>query len=330
MKRIDAVCRCLSAAAFALLAGCDAVDKKIQSEREDRNYRSAMADYQAGRLDAAIAGFEKVAACNPANASARFQLACLLQDVKKDYLGAFCAFREYLLQQPKSDKAALARTRLDVCERELASVLAAKYHLDGSENLKTIEELRRELKENGDRLVAAEKDVQATRARLVALSEERDRLVAVVKDTGAVDEKEVAPTGALTAKQAKDLLEEEETSEVDQEEITKDVAELKADEQEESQEASAILPVQTADAKARRDQAAADRERLAQESEERNRQRHPPEYVVQEGDTLYRLAERFYGRISAWKAIRDANKAVISNDGRLRTGTRITLPYGVK
>lgn len=329
MKRNDAVGLCL-AAVFALLAGCDAVDKKIQSEREDRNYRSAMADYQAGRLDAAVAGFEKATAANPANSSARFQLACLLQDVKKDYLGALCAFREYLLQQPQSDKAALARTRLQTCERELASVLAAKYHLDGSENLKTIEELRRELKENGDRLAAAEKDVQSTRTRLVALSEERDRLVAVVKGTGESDEKETAPAGALTAKQAKDLLEEEESSEVDRVEMSRDIAELRADEREESEGASSILPVQPADAKAKRDQAAADRERLAQDEQETERQRHPAEYVVQEGDTLYRLAERFYGRISAWKAIRDANKAVISNDGRLRTGTRITLPYGVK
>ena len=54
--------------------------------------------------------------------------------------------------------------------------------------------------------------------------------------------------------------------------------------------------------------------------------KHPSTYVVQEGDTLYRIAVRFYGRLSAWKKIRDANKAVISNDGRVRAGDTITLP----
>ena len=54
--------------------------------------------------------------------------------------------------------------------------------------------------------------------------------------------------------------------------------------------------------------------------------KRPQTYVVQEGDTLYRIAVRFYGRLSAWKAIRDANKATISNDGRVRAGDTITLP----
>ena len=52
----------------------------------------------------------------------------------------------------------------------------------------------------------------------------------------------------------------------------------------------------------------------------------PKTYVVQEGDTLYGVAKRFYGTITVWKRIRDANKALISTDNRLRAGDTIVLP----
>ena len=47
---------------------------------------------------------------------------------------------------------------------------------------------------------------------------------------------------------------------------------------------------------------------------------------MQEGDTLYKIAMRFYGKRSAWTKIRDANKTVISTDGRVNAGERIVLP----
>ena len=49
-------------------------------------------------------------------------------------------------------------------------------------------------------------------------------------------------------------------------------------------------------------------------------------HKVQEGDTLYKIAVRFYGSIKAWRMIRDANKAVISTDGRVQAGDTIRLP----
>ena len=52
----------------------------------------------------------------------------------------------------------------------------------------------------------------------------------------------------------------------------------------------------------------------------------PDTYVVQEGDTLYKIATRFYGKSSAWKSIREANKESISTDGRVRAGMKIRLP----
>ena len=55
-----------------------------------------------------------------------------------------------------------------------------------------------------------------------------------------------------------------------------------------------------------------------------NRQRM--KNFVQPGDTLFRISNRFYGNATAWRKIREANKATISPDGRLRVGQVINLP----
>jgi tetratricopeptide (TPR) repeat protein len=49
-------------------------------------------------------------------------------------------------------------------------------------------------------------------------------------------------------------------------------------------------------------------------------------YVVQPGDTLFRVAEKFYGDSTHWKKIRDANRARIDPDGRIRAGQIIVVP----
>ncbi|MDX9866925.1 MAG: LysM peptidoglycan-binding domain-containing protein [Kiritimatiellia bacterium] len=49
-------------------------------------------------------------------------------------------------------------------------------------------------------------------------------------------------------------------------------------------------------------------------------------YVVQPGDTLFRVAEKFYGDATQWKRIRDANRGRIDADGRIRAGQIIEVP----
>jgi nucleoid-associated protein YgaU len=49
-------------------------------------------------------------------------------------------------------------------------------------------------------------------------------------------------------------------------------------------------------------------------------------YVVQPGDTLMRIADRFYGDNTKWKRIRDANRTQIGPDGRVRAGQNIVIP----
>jgi len=52
--------RLAAAVVLATLTACDYVQQReYKDERADRHYQAAMADYSAGRLDAAAAGFEK-------------------------------------------------------------------------------------------------------------------------------------------------------------------------------------------------------------------------------------------------------------------------------
>lgn len=50
------------------------------------------------------------------------------------------------------------------------------------------------------------------------------------------------------------------------------------------------------------------------------------EYVIQAGDSLWKIAEREYGNGRQWKRIYDYNRDVISNPDRPRKGTTIKLP----
>ena len=292
----------IAMAALTILTACDyAVRKDIRAERDDRAYRAAMDDYRAGRMDAAIAGLEKAVRNDPSNASARFQLACLQQDVKKDFLSAYCGYREFLLQQPESDRAKLARERLAVCEKEAARALSSKYGLNASDGLlKELDVVRAELKTAKSRVAAAEKNLADSQERVRALSADKDRLLAAVRGEEA-EGGEDSDGGMKAILKEKDLLEE--------------------DREDETSTGSSLIPVRKPVEAVKQEQ-----QKPADVASGKKAPDRPKTYTVEDGDTLYGVAKKFYGNIQAWKAIREANKAVISSDNRLKAGDVITLP----
>lgn len=304
--------------ALTILTACDYADRRdVRNERDDRDYRAAMDDYRAGRIDAAIAGLEKAVRRDPGNASARFQLACLHQDAKHDFLAAYCGYREYLLQHPESDKAKLAKDRLAICEKELAKILSSKYGLnDAAAAGREIGAMRAKLADAEQRVAEAERNLGESQARVRALGQERDRLVKIVKG----DEKEQAASAKPSALEVRDLLEERDDD--GGAAVPKDeVARLKAEAADDLAASPAILQPQLAATNKPPVARTEGPKKPAKEEVAR-----PESYVVQEGDTLYGVAKRFYGSVSAWKRIRDANKAIISMDNRLRAGDTIVLP----
>ena len=383
------------------LAVCAAALGDFKEERMSRAYQAAMADYTAGRLDAATDGFEKAVQADGENASARFQLACLLHDHRRDYLGAVCNYREYLRLAKASDKADLARERIALCERELAVELAKKYELAGGEaQARESSVARSELEAAERRLAAAEKELSGVKARAETLEKENARLRRMVSSVGGdaasgakprtasardvLDDDDDQPAARPGLAAAKAVLE---AVEADEKRTGMDIAAAKAvlaDDDGVSSprgriaasgldgddgdkggvranlaEAKAVLAdddgAESPDESARIAEARAladDAEQGASSSlleatagdvtpvqggkltdfanrtskKTQAKGARPETYTVQEGDTLYKIALRFYGRTSAWKDIRDANKATITTDGRVNSGQTIILP----
>ena len=293
--------RLMALLALTTLTACDyAARNDLRNEREDRVYREAMDDYRAGRMDAAVKGFEKAVQNDPSNASARFQLACLHQDLKKDFLSAYCGYREYLFQHPESDRAKLAKDRLVVCEKELAKVLAAKYGLNDAKLQEAeLAALRAELKTYKDRVTAAEKNLGISQERVRALSAEKDRLIATIKGDGDVVEAGSGKDELAAILKEKDLL----------------------DEEDETSAGSSLIPVRDTKVSVQPEKKPVVEEKTSPKTPDR-----PKTYVVEDGDTLYGISKRFYGSIQYWKQIREANKALISSDNRLRAGDTLVLP----
>ena len=49
-------------------------------------------------------------------------------------------------------------------------------------------------------------------------------------------------------------------------------------------------------------------------------------YVVRDGDTLASISRKFYKSSGRWKKIRDANRSIVDDPGKLRAGQTLTIP----
>ena len=206
MKRLMKTAALL--ATLATLSGCDIALKSRRAPENDRDnlqFRNAMAAYQAGRLDEAIKGFEGVIAANPLNATARFQLASLQHDHQKNYLAAIVNYRIYAELAPKSDKRDIAVERAELCEEQYKTKV--EYNIRTSENsgmvaelnaLKAkVTELEGEKKELEGRIAAMDKSAKE-------LQQESERVRRLVSSIGEGESTE------RVSLDVKSLLDEEE------------------------------------------------------------------------------------------------------------------------
>ena len=70
-------------------AGCDkSIAYDYRNERSEKDYQQALKELDAGNVDKAIELLNSAIKASPGNASARFQLAILLEEKKKDYLAS--------------------------------------------------------------------------------------------------------------------------------------------------------------------------------------------------------------------------------------------------
>jgi len=352
------------------LCGCNrgpSLAEIEESERNSRLYTNAMDDLQAGRMDAAIAGFERVVRHEPKSYSAHFQLATLLQDVRKDYISAIAHYRDYLALRPASDKATVAQDRVKLCETLLSAEILRKAGGSASNKLAADNErltnerdgLAAQVRKLEGELAKTKKDVQRLEAENASKHRMLEKLGAAVEQGGATRTSAVkealaelkASDGRLERRRLNptdaELLDEEDAEQPVHLKKAKGELDTAEDVASSRGKPGTVDSKSLADAKALADDAdatprpptaapagGAGARKPALDNLLGSRRGKPapgggtrPEtYVVQNGDTLYKISMRFYGSQNMWRSIQNANRAIIPMDGRLRPGQTIKLP----
>ena len=78
--------------------------------------------------------------------------------------------------------------------------------------------------------------------------------------------------------------------------------------------------------KAQRQQLEETKERLRERREEQVKARQRTTYTVQAGDTLGKIAQKFYEDGSRWTEIYEANKAQIADPNAIKVGQELVIP----
>ena len=334
-------------------------------ERGSSLYRQAFTAEQSGDIKEAIRLFNKVLIEEPRSYSAHFQLATLLHDHEEDYVGAIYHYKQYLYLRPESEKSTLAQDRIRIAEQLLAPQILKKVGdsvegISQAHLLKENERLNRIITTmEGEKAVlmegkaAADKELAVLRGDNAHLREILNKMR--VSETVAEPEQPLLKRVEAAMKKGAD-----ETSAAKMD--TKNVRALR-EEATSLANGSAetgrkpLVNVPTTDAMIKKVQsrlegapeAPAETARTAppeksgkidktsfsarsllgrEEKKEKNAKTGGEQrtYVVQPGDSLFRVAEKFYGDSTQWKKIRDANRSRIDPDGRLRAGQIITVP----
>ena len=355
---------CVAGALFAAflcgLCGCSqSVDVPNSSLR-----RNAMEDYQAGRYDAAFAGFEHVLKNDPKDYLAHFQLAVLMQHERKDYLGALVHYRLYLDMRPEDDKTTQASERMEICKNMLLAANArnaagasaskpAPSEVDkkqAAENARLSAEVARLQKENKNLRYLLSSLGETGKGRTAALSAEAKKILAELGESNTEEprRRSVIPTD-------KELLEDDgEDGPVVSSPAVKDlISKVQRDEATGPARPPAIQkPAVPADELAGPAQPPPIKKPplivehssepdpkpvpggvqsgglngLMGGSKKPSGPARPDTYKVQPGDKLIDIARRFYGKPDKWRDIQKANAASIPTTGALKAGQIIKLP----
>ena len=323
---------------MSLLTACERgadLSEVEARERASRLYRNAMDDFQSGRTEPAIAGFTRVIQLEPGNYSAHFQLATILQDVKKDYVGAMIHYRQYLAMRPDADKAPVAEERAKMCENLYKTDLIKNGSAIDKEIQAELETLRATRDKLQAELTKATAELADAKSRITTLEQDITMQKRLLMKIAAMDDKGQESSSLVTAlgelkESEKNLVEPERRS------IHPTDAEL-LDDDTPSPRIADTAEYKAIKADLQREEAEDDddprtrsmRPEGAKDAHKDDSRSKPPErpktYVVQEGETLTQIARRFYGA-PEWRKIREANKATIDPDGRVRAGQTIILP----
>ncbi|HVU25484.1 MAG TPA: LysM peptidoglycan-binding domain-containing protein [Opitutus sp.] len=286
----------LSAVLLLLGAGCERGDNgSTMAEADEPGYRQGLQLVKQGRSQEALAAFLKVIARRGESApESHLEAGLLYLEQVKDPLAAIYHFRKYLELEPNSRQAPLVKQQIEAALREFAKTLPAQP-------LESVRE-RDELTDQIGRLQRENEDLKAELAAL------RGAVTApMVQTRAALQDTTAAGTGAPARSVPTPFIK-----------IQAEPAQpVTAAAEDESPVTLAPEPQSSAIAAA-----GATRVPTAPTRPATTGRTH----TVVKGDTLFSLAQKYYGDRSKWRDIYEANRDVMPTENSLRIGLEIKIP----
>lgn len=303
------------AAALLFAAGCERGDvQSFASEADEPNFRQGQQLVKQGRSQEALSAYLKVISRRGESApESHLEAGLLYLQQIKDPLAAIYHFRKYLELQPNSRQAVYVKGLVDTAKREFARTLPAQP-LESQSGLDLLEKLSRLQRENDD-----------LRAELSTLR--GGVAMPTIRTRGPLDE----PPPAATTADGTDPLRPERVD-ADSPMITwrnpaaaNSPASAPAEESPvslapDSESGGGARPpvVQTVPTTIAPTRAVPTKPTPSAAGGRR--------HTVGKGDTLFSLAQRYYGSRGRWRDIFNANRDQLPSENALRLGMELKIP----
>lgn len=287
-------------AALLFMAGCERSDvSTFTVEGDELGYRRGKDLIKQGRNQEALSEFQKVIDKRGLNnaAESHLEVGLLYQYHIKDPVAAIYHYRKFRELKPNSQQADLVRQRIDSATRDFARTLLAPSLEKQLDQLDT-DDISKRLQRENDKLKAELAALRANRPVAPAPAEEE---TPVALEPGAPVAAPTRPTYA-----------------------TNDNSPL----------VSAVVDTESTPTPT---PVAQPRPPVAQPVRPPSTTTRPPatttarpgtyrRHVIGKGDTLYSLAQKYYGNRSRWRDIYAANRDVMKHEGDLRIGMAVKIP----
>lgn len=293
MLRSTAQLRCLCLALLGVwalgLGGCGDSDRfTYATETDEPNYREGQSLLKAGRRQEALTSFLKVIDRRRDDApESHLEVGLLYVQHINDPLSAIYHFRKYLAQRPNSPQAPLVRQRIDAAIREFARTIPAQPLENQTQRVDLIATLDR-LKQENEALKQQLADARAGRGNALPLAE-ADNFV---------------PTAPAPASGGNSLNFSVETVPTVR---TRPAPVSTPTRPASNQVATPARPTTSTPAPA---------------APSTGTRKH----VIRPGDTLFKLAQQYYGNRSKWRDIYAANRNVMKSETDLKVGMELKIP----
>jgi len=285
-----------------MFSACDPRDKGPQGvEVDDPNYRLGQRLVKQGRSQEALAAYLRVIADRgEAAPESHLEAGIIYLQQIKDPIAAIYYFRKYLERNPNSPQAPQVRGLVEGAKREFARTLPASPLENQRERLDMVEQINRLQRENDQLKAELLSAVRSAASQPNAVTQVHVPTNGVLLVPSREVGQQHPPPSRLTHELPPRPTHESPLS----------LAPIRS---------NTGTPSPTAPTRPR-DVASAGRNAAANTPAATRR------HVVARGDTLFGLAQRYYGDRARWRDIYNANRDVLPNENSLSVGMELRIP----